>query len=83
MVRSELTERLAVQHHELNPPTVKLAVDVLLAHLSDTLAQGKRIERPGFGRFSLDYIPPRLDTATGSPVFGSAGIRFTSNREKN
>lgn len=70
MLKSELIERLAVQHRELDPPTVKEAVEALLDQMSETLADGERIEIRGFGSFALHYLPPRQgrNPKTGEPV---------------
>lgn len=59
MLKSELVERLSVQYRELDPPTVKQAVETLLDQMSESLAQGERIEIRGFGSFVLHYLPPR------------------------
>lgn len=85
MLKSELVERLAVKYRELDPPTVKLVVEVLLDHMSATLAEGERIEIRGFGSFSLDYLPPRQsrNPKTGEPVAvpGRYRIHFKPGKE--
>lgn len=70
MLKSELTDRLAIEHRELDPPTVKLAVETLLNQMRNTLADGERIEIRGFGSFALHYLPPRQgrNPKTGEPV---------------
>lgn len=85
MIRSELTERLAVMHRELDPPTVKHAVAVLLDHMSATLAEGERIEIRGFGSFALHYQPPRQSrnpkTGESVTVAGRYKIHFKPGKE--
>lgn|GEM_PF-6387279 len=58
MNRSELVERLAVVLPEISQRDVELAVRTLLAHMTDTLGSGQRIEIRGLGSFSLHYRPP-------------------------
>ena len=68
--RAELVERLALAMPRLSPRDVELAVRILLAHLSEALASGQRIELRGFGSFSLRYVAPRVgrNPRTGHPV---------------
>ena len=49
---------------------IQLAVKTVLAHLSEALASGQRIELRGFGSFSLHYRPPRMgrNPKTGEAV---------------
>ena len=60
-----LLQRSPVGHRDAEP-----AVNTLLIHMSEILAQGERIEIRGFGSFSLSYHPPRTgrNPATGEPV---------------
>ena len=60
MNKSELIERVAALHSHLSARDVKLAVNAMLGHMSDTLADGGRIEVRGFGSFSLRRRGPRL-----------------------
>ena len=69
MTRSDLITALQRRSH-LSERDVELAVGLLLDHMSQTLAQGERIEIRGFGSFVLSYLPPRTgrNPATGEAV---------------
>ena len=64
MTKSELIEMISrkQQHLPSKLPTkdVELAVKHLLDLMSDSLANGQRIEIRGFGSFSLHFRPPRI-----------------------
>lgn len=70
MTKSELIEILARKQKHLKPKDVELAVKHLLDIMSDSLANGQRIEIRGFGSFSLHYRPPRMgrNPKTGEAV---------------
>lgn len=70
MTKSELIEMLATKQAHLSQTDVKLAVETMVQHMSETLANGDRIEVRGFGSFSLHYRKPRLgrNPKTGEPV---------------
>ncbi|MDT8437793.1 MAG: integration host factor subunit beta [Wenzhouxiangellaceae bacterium] len=70
MTKSELIEKLAGQQQHLSHADVDLAVRTVLERLSQTLADGQRIEIRGFGSFSLNYRKPRMgrNPRTGEPV---------------
>lgn len=59
MTKSELIERIAAKQPQLSIKDIELAVKAILEHMSQTLAQGERIEIRGFGSFSLHYREPR------------------------
>jgi integration host factor subunit beta len=59
MTRSELVEVIAAQQSQLPVKDVELAVKMIIETMSQTLAEGKRIEIRGFGSFSLHYRAPR------------------------
>ena len=59
MTKSELIELIASRQTQLSAKDVELAVKTILEHMSQTLAQGERIEIRGFGSFSLHYREPR------------------------
>lgn len=59
MNRSELIERLADLHPQLQIKDAELGVKVILGALSNTLSKGGRAEIRGFGSFGLNYRPPR------------------------
>lgn len=70
MTKSELIEALAREQSHLAYRDVELAVKSLLEQMSQTLANGGRIEIRGFGSFSLHFRPPRLgrNPKTGASV---------------
>ena len=70
LTRSELIERLSERQTLLSVKDVELAVKVIVEHLSETLAEGGRIEIRGFGSFSLHYRAPRVgrNPKTGESV---------------
>ncbi len=70
MTKSELIEILSARHSQLAPKDAELAVKTMLDAMSQTLAQGDRIEIRGFGSFGLNYRPPRTgrNPKTGEKV---------------
>ena len=84
MTKSELITALLHQSH-LGHRDVELAVSTLLDHMSQILAQGRRIEIRGFGSFSLSYHPPRSgrNPGTGDTVAVEAKYvpRFRPGKE--
>ena len=70
MTKSELIEKLAAKQKHLPAKDVELAVKHLLDIMSDSLANGERIEIRGFGSFSLHFRPPRMgrNPKTGEAV---------------
>ncbi|MDZ7643721.1 MAG: integration host factor subunit beta [Woeseiaceae bacterium] len=70
MTKSELIEVIARKQKHLPAKDVELAVKHLLDLMSDSLAQGQRIEIRGFGSFSLHFRPPRIgrNPKTGEAV---------------
>ncbi len=70
MTKSELIERLIEQHPQLSVKDVELAVKTMLDHMTESLANGNRIEIRGFGSFSLHYRAPRIgrNPKTGESV---------------
>jgi integration host factor subunit beta len=59
MTKSEIIDILARKQSHLSSRDVELSVKILLEQMSDTLADGKRIEIRGFGSFSLHYRAAR------------------------
>jgi integration host factor subunit beta len=59
MIRSELIERLAELHSQLQVKDAELAVKVIVDALCNMLSKGGRVEIRGFGSFGLNYKPPR------------------------
>ncbi len=70
MTKSELIETLARQQPHLALKDVELAVKCIIEQMSETLANGDRIEIRGFGSFSLHHRPPRMgrNPKTGESV---------------
>lgn len=70
MTKSELIEKIAAQQDQLPAKDVELAVKLMLDHISQVLASGRRIEIRGFGSFSLHYRAPRVgrNPKTGDAV---------------
>jgi integration host factor subunit beta len=59
MTKSELIKRLASAYDDVPEQDVASAIQRLLQHLTDALANGERIEIRGFGSFSVRHRPPR------------------------
>ncbi|TVP59811.1 MAG: integration host factor subunit beta [Halomonadaceae bacterium] len=70
MTKSELVEIIAAKQTQLSVKDVELAVKTLIEHMSQSLAEGQRIEIRGFGSFSLHYRAPRVgrNPKTGDSV---------------
>ena len=70
MTKSELIETVAGKQRHLPAKDVELAIKHILELMSETLADGRRIEIRGFGSFSLHYRPPRTgrNPKTGEAV---------------
>jgi len=52
MIRSELLQALARENPELRVEDVERAVDTFFNEVAESIAQGSRVERRGFGAFS-------------------------------
>ncbi len=74
MTKSELIEILINQQSHLPIEDIKQSIKTMLDHMSDSLANGKRIEIRGFGSFSSHYRAPRVgrNPKTGESVKLSA-----------
>ncbi len=70
MTKSELIELLVDRHDQLSVKDIELSVKAMLDHMTESLAQGHRIEIRGFGSFSLHYRAPRTgrNPKTGESV---------------
>ena len=70
MTKSELIEKIGAAQAQLPMRDIELAVKTMIEHMSQTLAQGRRIEIRGFGSFSLHYRAPRIgrNPKTGESV---------------
>ena len=62
---------------ELQVRDIELAVNYILTQMTDTLAQGDRIEIRGFGTFDLHHLPSRLarNPKTGVSVQSPATVK--------
>jgi integration host factor subunit beta len=60
MTKSDLIERLTSKHFQLSVKDVEDSVKETLNLMTNSLAQGDRIEVRGFGSFSLHYRAPRV-----------------------
>lgn len=60
MTKSELIEMLTRKQPQFTSRDIESAVKTILEAMSQTLANGERIEIRGFGSFSLHYRPPRM-----------------------
>jgi len=58
MIKSEFIESLS-RKSSLTPKDAASAVNLMLAHISETLEQGDRAEIRGFGSFSVHVHEPR------------------------
>ncbi len=70
MTKSELIEKIGAAQAQLPVRDIELAIKTMIEHMSQTLAQGRRIEIRGFGSFSLHYRAPRIgrNPKTGESV---------------
>ena len=70
MTKSDLIERLTSKHFQLSIKEVEDSVKDSLQLMTDSLAEGERIEVRGFGSFSLHYRAPRIgrNPKTGDKV---------------
>ena len=60
MIKSELLRALNEKLPELQVRDVELALNCMLAQLTNALVQGERIEIRGFGSFDCRHRPPRI-----------------------
>ena len=70
MTKSDLIERLTSKHFQLSVKEVEESVKETLMLMTNSLADGERIEVRGFGSFSLHYRAPRVgrNPKTGDKV---------------
>ena len=85
MLKSDLVNRIAKRHDELQHSDVALAVRRILFELSGAIAEGRRIEIRGFGAFKLRYRPPRSlrnpRTGQSFQIGISVGVGFKASRD--
>lgn len=70
MTKSELIEKLALNHPVVSLKEADSAVKSILEQMVETLENGDRIEVRGFGSFSLHFRQPRVgrNPKTGESV---------------
>ena len=70
MTKSDLIERLTSKHFQLSVKEIEDSVKETLQLMTNSLANGERIEVRGFGSFSLHYRAPRIgrNPKTGDKV---------------
>ncbi|MFT4711830.1 MAG: integration host factor subunit beta [Candidatus Azotimanducaceae bacterium] len=71
MNKSELIKKMTERLDQLTSRDVDLAVQSIIEIMSDSLAEGERIEIRGFGTFSNHYRKPRT---VRNPKTGEIGI---------
>ena len=85
MTRSELIHAIASKQQHIAYEEVEKAVRTIVDHISQTLAEGNRVEIRGFGSFSLHYQPPHLGrnprTGVAVPVSGKYRPYFKPGKE--
>ena len=85
MTRSHLIIQLSAAHPHLTTKDVDLIVRTVLDTLSNTLAQGERIEIRGFGSFGLTHRPSRngRNPKTGEAVLvpAKSAVHFKAGKE--
>ena len=85
MTRSDLITQLSAAHPHLTAKDVDLIVKTVLETLSNTLAQGERIEIRGFGSFGLNHRPPRngRNPRSGETVLvpAKSAVHFKAGKE--
>lgn len=70
MTKSELITLLAARYPQLVAKDAEVAVNAILAAMSESLIGGQRIEIRGFGTFQINHRPPRTgrNPSTGEQV---------------
>ena len=85
MIKSEIIESLASRLPYLAFKDAKLAVKLILEHMTNALSSGKRIEIRGFGSFAMHYRPARVGRNPKSGEVVSVPekfvLRFKSGKE--
>ncbi|WP_331375362.1 integration host factor subunit beta [Sinorhizobium chiapasense] len=71
MIKSELISLIAARNPHLYHADAEKIVDAVLDEITETLAQGGRVELRGFGVFSVRNRPPHSarNPRTGTSVF--------------
>ena len=74
MVKSGLILQIAAKQTSLSVRDVEMGINCILEKVSQTLAEGGRVEIRGFGSFCLHHRPPRKahNPKTGERVYTQA-----------
>ena len=59
MIRSELVAKIAAENPHLSQADAEKIVRAIFESMTETLAEGGRVELRGFGAFSVRYRDPR------------------------
>jgi integration host factor subunit beta len=85
MTKSELIEKLSMDHNHIQARDIEESVKHLLDLMTNSLASGERIEIRGFGSFSLHFRAPRVgrNPKTGDTVIleGKSVPHFKPGKE--
>ncbi len=70
MIRSELVAKIAAENPHLSQANAEKVVRAIFESMTETLAEGGRVELRGFGAFSVRHRDPRLgrNPRTGEAV---------------
>lgn len=83
MVRSELVQKITDAHPQLSPQTVEAALEAMLNAVTESLAQGRRVEIRGFGIFMSRDRTARMGrnpkTGEAVPVAAKQVPRFKAS----
>ena len=85
MIKSELIEKLSRKNPHLYPRDIENVVNSVLETITNSLAEGNRVELRGFGAFSIKKRPPRKGrnprTGESVEVDGKAVPFFKAGKE--
>ena len=71
LTKSKLIQNLWDKHPQMEEEDIEYAVQCVLSHMINALAEGRRIEIRGFGSMNLHHRPRRQsrNPKTGDPVY--------------
>lgn len=85
LLRSQLIDRIWMNHDELSKGDVECAIDTILSAFAQQLEDNGRIEIRGFGSFSLHHRPSRKsrNPRTGESLITpeKRAVHFKCSRE--
>lgn len=85
MIRSELVNKLAASHPQIQTTDTETSVRIILDTIANHLANGERVEIRGFGSFCINERPPRIgrNPKTGEKVEvpAKASVYFKAGKE--